>query len=103
VHFAVALLPEIPQPLVVHFLVLGGTDEARGGLGLVDRPIAVNLGATRLFLGLRPQRLRRRLRVIEATARSIDAISVARGVQFGMKDVALVGIGGGHSLAPFRI
>jgi len=28
VHLAVALLPEIPQPLVTHFLVLGRGDEA---------------------------------------------------------------------------
>src|ERR1700732_1479795 len=47
VHLAVALLPQIPQALVMHLLVLGGGDEARGGLCLVDRPVAVDLGTTR--------------------------------------------------------
>ena len=50
-HFAVALLPQIPEPLVVHLLVLGRGDEARGGFCLVDRPAAVDLCAARLRLG----------------------------------------------------
>ena len=58
VHLAVALLPQIPQPLVMHLLVLGRGDEARGRLRLVDRPVAVDLGAARLRLGPRAQRLR---------------------------------------------
>ena len=32
VHLAVALLTQIPQPLVMHLLVLGGGNEARGRL-----------------------------------------------------------------------
>jgi len=47
-HLAVALLPQIPQPLVMHLLVLGRRNETRGGLRLVDRSAAVNLGAARL-------------------------------------------------------
>ena len=53
VHLAVALLPQIPEPLVMHLLVLGRGNEARGRFGLVDRPIAVDLGAARLRLGPR--------------------------------------------------
>ena len=42
-HFAVALLPQIPEPLVMHLLVHGRGNEAGGSFGLVDRSIAVNL------------------------------------------------------------
>src|SRR6516225_12380960 len=45
VHLAVALLPQIPQPLVVHLLVLGRLNKARGGFRLIDRAIAVDSGA----------------------------------------------------------
>src|SRR5260370_23182782 len=58
VHLAVALLSQIPEPLVVHLLVLGGGDEARGSLLLVDRSVAANLGTPRLRLGGGPQRFR---------------------------------------------
>src|SRR5437879_3768645 len=57
VHLAVALLPQVPEPLVVHLLVLGSGDEASGGFRLVDRPVAMDLGTTRLRLGMRSQRL----------------------------------------------
>src|SRR6516225_9853381 len=50
VHLAIALLPQVPQPLVVHLLVLGCSNKARGGFRLVDWPIAVNLCAARLRL-----------------------------------------------------
>ena len=66
-HFAVALLPEIPQPLVMHLLVLGGGDEARGGFRLVDRPIAVDLAPRGCFSG-ETAAASTRLGVIEATA-----------------------------------
>jgi hypothetical protein len=68
VHLAVTLLPEIPQPLVVHLLVLGRGNETRGDFRLVDRPVAVDFGAARLWLGPRAQRLGGALRVVEATA-----------------------------------
>ena len=42
-HFAVALLAQIPEPLVMHFLVFGGGNEARGRFRLVDGAIAVDL------------------------------------------------------------
>jgi len=58
VHLAVALLPEIPEPLVMHLLVLRSGDEACGGLRLVDRSVAMDLGTSRLLLGMRPQRFR---------------------------------------------
>ena len=51
VHLAVALLPQVPEPLVMHLLVLGRGDEARGRLRLVDRPVAADLCASRLLLG----------------------------------------------------
>ena len=57
VHLAVALLPQIPEPLVMHFLVLGRGDEARGGFRLVDGPVAVDLGAARLRLATGAQGL----------------------------------------------
>ena len=79
VHLAVALLPQVPEPLVVHLLVLGGGDEARGGFGLIDRPVAVDLRAPRLLLGRRAQRLRGRLGVIEAPAIAVNAIGDRRG------------------------
>ena len=85
VHLAVALLPQIPQSLVMHLLVLGRGDEARGGLRLVDRPIAVDLGAARLRLGLRAQRFRRPLGVIEAAAVADDGIGVVPSQQLGMQ------------------
>jgi len=50
VHLAVAFLPQVPQPLVVHLLVLGCSNKARGGFRLVDWPIAVNLCPARLRL-----------------------------------------------------
>ena len=106
VHLAVALLPQVPQPLVVHLLVLGRGDEARGGLRLIDRPIAVDLGAARLRLGTRPQRLRRALGVIEAAAVADDGIGIVLGQQLGMQHGAvIVGSAGvrAHALAPFRI
>ena len=57
VHLTVALLPQVPEPLVMHLLVLGSGNEAGGGLCLVDRPVATDHSPTRLRLGrLRPQR-----------------------------------------------
>ena len=51
VHLAVALLPQIPEPLVMHFLVLGRGDEPRRRLRLIDRPVAVDPCAARLRFG----------------------------------------------------
>src|ERR1700692_2344125 len=62
VHLPVALLPQIPEPFVMHLLMLGRGDEARGRLVLVDRSVAADLGAARLRFGRRPQWLRRALR-----------------------------------------
>ena len=106
VHLAVALLPQIPQPLVMHLLVLGRGDEARGGLCLVDWPVAVDLGATRLRLGTCPQWLRRALGVIEAAAVADDGIGIVLGPQLGMQHGAVVAgllACSAHALAPFRI
>src|SRR5882724_7472632 len=104
VHLAVALLPQVPEPLVVHLLVLGSGDEARGGLGLVDRPVAMDLGAPRLRLGMRPQRLRRAFGVIEAAAVAEDGIGIALGPQLRMQHGVVDSLAyGAHALAPFRI
>ena len=86
VHLAVALLAQIPQPLVVHLLVLGRGDEARRGLGLVDRAVAVDFRAARLRLGLRPQRFRGALGMIETAAIAVDGIGVIVGS--GARDAA---------------
>src|SRR5260221_7684876 len=55
VHLAVTLLSQVPESLVMHLLVLGGGDEARGSLLLVDRSVAADLGTSRLRLGSRQQ------------------------------------------------
>ena len=89
VHLAVALLAQIPQPLVMHFFVLGRGNEARGSFCLVDRPIAVHLGAARLRLRLRAQRLRSRLGVIETVAVADNGVRVVGSQQLGCS------IGGG--------
>src|SRR3981081_4060539 len=56
VHLSVALLSQIPEPLVMHLLVLGSGDEARGSLLLIYRSVAADLGAPRLRLRGRPPR-----------------------------------------------
>src|SRR3981081_3943159 len=66
VHLAVALLSQIPEPLVVHLLMLGSGDEARGSFLLVDRSVAADLGTPRLRLGGRPQRLPCSLGLLQA-------------------------------------
>ncbi|MEH2566064.1 hypothetical protein V1289_005691 [Bradyrhizobium sp. AZCC 2289] len=103
-HLAVALLSQIPEPLVMHLLVLGSGDEARGSLLLVDRSVAADLGAPRLWLGSRPQRLRCSLGVIKAAAAADDGIGIALGPQFGMQHGAVDSLAyRAHALAPFRI
>src|ERR1700738_1704777 len=84
VHLAVALLPQIPEPLVMHLLVLGSGDEARGSLLLVNRSVAADLGTPRLRLGSRPQRLRCSLGVIQAAAGAGGWIGVGFGAPLGM-------------------
>ncbi len=49
-HLAVPLAAQVPQPLVVELLVLGGLDETVGGFGLVDRPVPMDDRAARLRL-----------------------------------------------------
>ena len=100
VHLAVALLPQIPQPLVVHLLVLGRGDEARRRLGLIDRAIAVDLGAARLLFGPDAQRLRRTLGVIKTLA--IGAWTPRHGRRALRSSRMQVGIAA-HALAPLRI
>src|SRR5215472_13781467 len=79
VHLAVALLPQVPQPLVMHLLVLGRRNEARGGFRLIDRPVTMDLGTARLRLGPRAQRLRSRLGMIETAAVPHDCFGIERG------------------------
>ena len=98
-HFAVALLPQIPEPLVMHLLVLGRGNEAGGRFRLVDRSIAVDLRAARLRLGRGPQRLRASFGMIQAAAVALDRICVVLGQQLGMQHAMRVA----HALAPFRI
>src|SRR5216684_2082104 len=89
VHLAVALLSQIPEPLVMHLLVLGSGDEARGSLLLVDRSVAADLGTPRLRLGSRPQRLRCSFGVIQAAAVVDDGIGIALDPQFWMQHGAI--------------
>src|SRR5947207_12315649 len=99
VHLAVALLPQIPEPLVMHLLVLGRSNKARGRLRLVEWPTAVDLSAARLRLGPRLQRLRGRLGVIEAATVADDGVRIERSQELGVQH----GGRGAHALAPFRI
>src|ERR1700730_3634170 len=106
VHLTVALLPQVPEPLVMHFLVLGGGDEAPGGLCLVNWPVAVDRGTTRLRLGTCPQRLRRALGVIEPCAVADDGIGIVLGPQLGMQHGAVIAdllACSAHALAPVKI
>src|SRR6267154_1929220 len=104
VHLAVALLSQIPEPLVMHLLVLGSGDEARGSLLLVDRSVAADFGTPRLRLGNRPQRLRCSLGVIQAAAAADDGIGIGFGPQLGMQHGAAGLLACcAHALAPFRI
>src|SRR6478672_10329551 len=100
VHLAVTLLSQIPESLVVHLLVLGGGDEARGSLLVVDRPVAADLGTPRLRLGTWLQWLRRALGVIKAAAVADNGIGIALGPQHGAVDSLAYRA---HALAPFRI
>lgn len=103
-HLAVALLPQIPEPLVMHLFVLGSGDEACGCLLLVDRPVAADLGTPRLRLRSYPQRFRCALGVIETVAVPDDGIGIAVGPQLGMQHGTADGFASGaHALAPFRI
>src|SRR5260370_8093818 len=54
VHLSVALLSQIPEPLVMHLLVFGSGDETRGSLLLVDRSVAADLGTPRPRPGPHP-------------------------------------------------
>ena len=83
----------------MHLFVLGRGNEARRRFRLVDRPIAVNLGAARLRLGLRAQRLRGRLRVIEPAAVTVHRIALLGSQQLGMQYRRR----STHALAPFKI
>src|SRR5258708_27373876 len=104
VHLPVALLSQIPEPLVMHLLVLGSGDDARGGLLLIDRSVAADLGAPRLRLGSRPQRPRCSLGVIEAAAAADDGIGIGLGPQLGMQHGATGSLAcRAHALAPLRI
>jgi hypothetical protein len=69
----------------MHLLVLGSRDEARGGLLLVDRSVAADLGTPRLRLGGRPQRLGCSLGVVEAAAVADAGIGIDLGLQLGMQ------------------
>ncbi len=105
-HLPVALLPQIPEAFVMHLLVFRRADEAPGGFRLVDRSVATDLGAPRLGLGSRPQRLRRALGVIEAATISDDGIGIVLGPQLGMQHGAAAVDWlrySGHAPAPFRI
>ena len=103
-HLAVTLLSQIPESLVVHLLVLGGGDEARGSLLVVDRPVAADLGTPRLRLGTWLQWLRRALGVIKAAAVADNGIGIALGPQLGMQHGAVDSLAyRAHALAPFRI
>ena len=104
-RFVIALLPQVPEALVVHLLVLGRGEKSRGRLRLIDRSIAVYFRAARLLLALGPKRPGSAFRMVEATSRSDDRVAVVAGEDFGMEDCARVrAIGiGSHSLAPLRI
>jgi len=82
----------------MHLLVLGRRNKARGGFRLIDRSAAVNLGAARLRLGPRAQRLRGALGVIEALAIAHDGMHDEGRQQLGIQHLRR----GAHRLAPRR-
>jgi hypothetical protein len=94
----VALLPQVPQALVMHLLVFGRGDEARGGFGLINGTIAMDFGAARLRLRVGSQRLRGAFRVIEAAAVEIDGVAIVTRQKLGMQHAFWVA----HALAPLR-
>jgi hypothetical protein len=83
-HFAVALLSQVPEALIVHLLVLGRGDETCGGFRLIDWPIAVDPGTARLPFGPGLKWLGGALGVIEALAIAEDRIRISVSPQFGM-------------------
>ncbi len=102
----VALLAQVPQPLVMGRLMQRRGEEALGGLGLVDRPVAADLGAARLRLAdlRRADRLRGGLGVLEAAAVLAALALVVAGAHLRMDDaLALAGIEilDAHAAAPF--
>ena len=72
--------------------------QPRGRFRLVDRPTAVDLGTTRLWLRARAQRLRGALGVIEALAIAHDGMHVEGRQQLGIQHRRR----GVHALAPRR-
>src|SRR5262249_4220434 len=86
VHLAIALLPQVPEALVVHLLVFGRSDESGSRLRLVNRPIAMDMSAPRLRLGSRAQRLRGTLSVIETVAVAVNRITIVVSQKLGMQD-----------------
>src|SRR5438874_2008039 len=96
---------KIPQPLVVHLLVLGRGDEAGRRVRLVHRPVAVNLGAAWLRFGVGAQRLRASLGVVEAVTVAHNGFCGVRRVQLRVQHGGMLRwlSGGAHALAPLRI
>ena len=90
----------------MHPLVLRSGNEACSGFRLIDRPIAVDLGAARLLFGVRPERPGGALGVIEALAITEDRIWITVGPQLRMQHGGeTLEVFGGlvHAVAPFRI
>ena len=102
----VALLAQIPEALVVGGLMQRRGEEALGRLGLIDRPVAADLGAPRLGLAdlRRADRLRGGLGVLEAAAVLRTLALVVAGPHFRVDDalaLARVQILDAHAAAPF--
>jgi hypothetical protein len=106
VHLAVAFPAQIPEPFVVHLLVLGRGDETRRRFRLVDRPIAMDPGTARLPLRPGTQRLRGPFGVIEAVPVTVDRIAVHGCTKLRMEHGAAITRAvavGTHALAPLSI
>jgi hypothetical protein len=97
-RFPIALLPQVPQALVMHLLMFGRGDEARGGLGLINGAIAVDFCAARLRLRLRPQRLRGAFRMVQTVTVSINGVAIVARQKLGMQHAVRIA----HALAPLR-
>jgi len=83
----------------MHLLVFGRGYEAPRGLGLINRAIAMDFCAARLRLGLRPQRFRGALGMIETSTSAVDGVAIIAGQKLRMQHALRIT----HALAPLRI
>src|SRR6186713_875117 len=110
VHLTIAFLAQIPQPLVVHFLVLWRADESASGFVMIDRAIAASFRPTGLWFRMRStEGTRIGFRMHEPRAIRGTGSSVIRSLQIGVQQRRqsvvrpMFTVRGGHARFPLRI